>query len=273
MASFKDKTVLLSGASRGIGKAIGLKLAKAGANIIVVAKSVKEHPKLSGTIFSAAREMEEAGGNALPVQCDIRDENQIKSAVEKAIEKFGGIDILVNNASAINLNPVEKIAVKRYDLMHDINVRGTLLMSQACIPYLKEGKNPHILTMSPPLNFKEDWLSPHLPYTLTKYNMTMIAKGLAGELKPYNIGVNSLWPQTTIGTAAVRNLLGGKEMVNKSRKPAIVADAAHAILQKPSTECTAHSFIDETVLRDEGITDFDHYAVNKGSVLQKDLFL
>jgi citronellol/citronellal dehydrogenase len=270
---FKNKTVLITGGSRGIGKAIALKLAASGANIIIAAKSVEENPKLGGTIFSAAKEIEEAGGKALPVQCDIRDENQVQNAVDKGVEKFGGIDILVNNASAISLTPTEKTEPKRFDLMHDINVRGTFFTCKACIPFLKKSENPHILTLSPPLNLDMKWFANHLAYTLSKYNMTMITLGLAEELKKYSIAANCLWPQTTIATAAVQNLLGGELLVNMSRHPEIVADAAWHILSKPSKECTGNTFIDESLLAAEGITDLEKYSVVKGANLYNDLFI
>jgi citronellol/citronellal dehydrogenase len=271
--TFKNKTVFITGASRGIGKAIALRLAKEGANIIVAAKSVEENPKLGGTIYSAAKEIEETGGKALAVQCDIRFEDQIKNAVEKAVGTFGGIDILINNASAISLTPVEQTETKAFGLMHDINVKGTFFVSKACIPYLKKSTNAHILNLSPPINLDQKWFTNHLAYTMSKYNMTMIALGLAGELKKYNIAANSLWPKTTIATAAVRNLLGGETLINMSRTPEILADCAFYILQKPSSECTGNSFIDEEVLAQEGITDLDKYAVVPGGKLYTDLFL
>ncbi len=271
--SFKNKTVFITGASRGIGKAIALRLAAEGANIVVVAKSIEENPKLGGTIFSAAKEIEDAGGKALAVQCDIRFEDQIKNVVEKAVDAFGGIDILINNASAISLTPVEQTEPKAFGLMHDINVKGTFFVSKACIPYLKKGSNAHILNLSPPINPDKKWLTNHVAYTMSKYNMTMIALGLSGELKKYNIAANTLWPRTTIATAAVRNLLGGETLIQMSRTPEIIADAAFYILQKPSTECTGNSFIDEEVLAQEGITDLDRYAVVPGGKLYTDLFL
>jgi citronellol/citronellal dehydrogenase len=270
---FNGKTVFITGASRGIGKAIALKLAAEGANIIIAAKSTSENPKLGGTIFSAAREIEDAGGKALAVQCDIRNEEQVQAAVDKAVETFDKIDILINNASAINLSVAEQTEVKSFDLMHDINVRGTFFVSKACIPHLKQGDNPHILTLSPPLNMNPKWFSSHLAYTMSKYNMTMIALGLAGELKKYGIASNALWPQTTIATAAVKNLLGGDALVKMSRTTDIIADAAYYILSKPSAECTGNTFIDEQVLAAEGITDLSKYSVVPGSKLFKDLFL
>ncbi len=270
---FANKTVLITGASRGIGKAIGLKLAAEGANIVIASKSVEEHPKLGGTIFSAAAEMETAGGKALAVQCDIRFEDQIQHVVDKAVEKFGGIDILVNNASAINLSPTEKLDPKRYDLMYDINVRGTFMVSKACIPHLKKGTNAHILNLSPPINMDLKWFSGHLAYTISKYNMSMIALGLSAELKPYNIAANALWPRTTIATAAVQNLLGGDALMNMSRTVDIIADSAYYILSKPSADCTGNTFIDEEVLAAEGITDLSKYSVVPGAALYNDLFV
>lgn len=271
--SLDNKTIIITGASRGIGKAIALRLAKEGANIVIAAKSVTEDPKLGGTIYSAAKEIEDAGGKALAVQCDIRDDEQIKNVVNKAVETFGGIDALINNASAISLTPTEATEPKRFDLMHDINVRGTFFMSKACIPYLKKSDNAHIITLSPPLNMDMNWFKDHIAYTLSKYNMTMIALGLAEELKKFNIASNALWPRTTIATAAVQNLLGGDTLINMSRKPEIVADAAFAILSKSSKECTGNTFIDENVLAAEGITDLDKYAVVPGGKLYNDLFL
>jgi citronellol/citronellal dehydrogenase len=271
--SFQNKTIFISGASRGIGKAIALRLAKEGANIVVAAKSVKENPKLGGTIFSVATEIVEAGGKAFPVQCDIRFEDQIQIAVDKAADFFGSIDILVNNASAISLTPTEQTEPKRFDLMHDINVRGTFFMTKACIPYLKKAANPHILTLSPPINLNPKWLAGHVAYTMAKYNMSMMALGWATELEQYKIASNALWPRTTIDTAAVRNILGGEMLAKMSRTPDILADCAYYILSKPSTECTGNCFIDEDVLAKEGITDLSHYSVVPGAQLYTDLFL
>jgi len=271
--SFENKTVIITGASRGIGKAIGLRLAREGANIVIASKSVEENPKLGGTIFSAAAEMEAAGGKALAVQCDIRFEDQIQQVVDKTIEKFGGIDILVNNASAINLSRTEQTEPKRFDLMYDINVRGTFMMSRACIPHLKKGTNAHILNLSPPINMDMKWFKNHLAYTISKYDMSMIAIGLAEELKEFNIAANALWPRTTIATAAVNNLLGGEMLMKMSRTTDIVADAAYCILSKLSTECTGNTFIDEQVLTDSGITDLEKYAVVPGGKLYTDLFV
>jgi citronellol/citronellal dehydrogenase len=271
--SFLNKTVLITGASRGIGKAIGLRLAQEGANIVIASKSVEENPKLGGTIFSAAAEMEAAGGKALAVQCDIRFEDQVQNAVDQAVARFGGIDILVNNASAIALTSTEQTEPKRFDLMYDINVRGTFFVCKACIPFLKKAPNPHIINLSPPINMDMKWFANHLAYTMSKYNMTMIALGLAAELKKYNIAANTLWPKTTIATAAVQNLLGGQMLMNMSRTPEIMADAAYYILSKASTECTGNTFIDETVLMSAGITDLGRYSVIPGAQLYNDLFV
>ncbi|HTN08489.1 NAD(P)-dependent oxidoreductase [Agriterribacter sp.] len=271
--SFSGKTVFITGGSRGIGKAIALRLAKEGAQVVIAAKSVEENPKLGGTIFSVAKEIVEAGGRALPVQCDIRFEEQIDNAVSKTIEVFGGIDILINNASAISLTPTEKTDPKRFDLMHDINVRGTFFVSKACIPHLRKGNNPHILNLSPPLNMQPKWFGNHLAYTLSKYNMSMIAMGLAEELKKDKIGVNALWPRTTIATAAVQNLLGGDTLIKMSRTPEIIADAVYYILSRSSESCTGSFFIDEEVLAQEGITDLEKYSVVPGAKLYTDLFL
>lgn len=271
--SFKNKTVFITGASRGIGKAIGLKLAKDGANVVVVAKSTEENAKLGGTIYSAAEEMEKAGGKGLAVQCDIRFEDQVQAAVDKAVAEFGGIDILVNNASAISLTPTEQTDPKRFDLMYDINVRGTFFVTKACIPHLKKSTNAHILTLSPPVNLKPKWLAGHIAYTLTKFNMSMMTMGWAAELKQYNIAANALWPRTTIDTAAVRNLLGGEVLAKMSRTPDILADAAYYIFSKPAAQCTGNCFIDEQVFATEGITDLSHYSVVPGANLYTDLFV
>jgi len=271
--TFQNKTAFITGASRGIGKSIALRLAKEGARIVVAAKSVEENAKLGGTIFSAAAEIEKAGGKALAVQCDIRFEDQIQHAVDKAMEEFGGIDILVNNASAINLSPTEQTEPKRFDLMHDINVRGTFFVTKACIPHLKKSANPHILTLSPPVNLNPKWLAGHIAYTITKYNMSMMAMGWAAELKKYNIASNALWPKTTIDTAAVRNLLGGEALARMSRTPDILADAAYFILRQSSAACTGNCFIDEEVLAKEGVVDLEKYSVVPGAKLYRDLFV
>lgn len=271
--SLKNKTVFITGASRGIGKAMALRLAREGANIVIVAKSVEENNKLGGTIFSAAAEVEQAGGKALAVQCDIRYEEQIQNAVDKAVETFGGIDILINNASAISLTTTEQTEPKRFDLMHDINVRGTFFVTRACIPHLKKSTNAHILTLSPPVNVKPKWLAGHVAYTLTKFNMSMMTMGWAAELKQFNIAANALWPRTTIDTAAVRNLLGGETLAKMSRTPEILADAVYYIFSKPAAECTGNCFIDEEVFAKEGITDLSKYSVIPGAKLYTDLFV
>lgn len=271
---FKEKNILITGGSRGIGKAIALKLAASGANIAIAAKTAEPHPKLDGTIFTAAEEIKQAGANAvLPLQTDIRYEESIEEAVNKTVQAFGGIDILINNASAISLIPTEQTEAKRWDLMHGINVRGSFLMSKACIPHLKKSTNPHILSLSPPLSMDPRWFAPHLAYTMSKYGMSMVIYGLAEELKPHRVAANALWPKTTIATAAVENLLGGDFLIQRSRTPQIVADAAYFILQRPSFECTGNFFIDEEVLASEGITDLKHYSVNPSQKLMNDLFI
>lgn len=271
--SFQGKTVFITGASRGIGEAIALRLAREGANIVIVAKSEKEDPRLGGTIHSVALKVNDAGGKGLAVKCDIRDEEEILAAVQQAIYVFGGIDILVNNASAISLSGTEQTETKRFDLIHDINVRGTFLVTKHCIPFLRKAQNPHILTLSPPIDLSPKWIAPFVGYTISKYNMSMMTLGWAEELKKYNIAANSLWPVTTIATAAVKNLLGGEMISNRSRKPEILADSAYHILQRSSKECTGNLFLDEDILRSEGITDLNHYAVVPGSELQKDLYV
>lgn len=268
-----NKTVFITGASRGIGRAIAIKLAEAGANIVIVAKSVVEDDRLGGTIHSVAAEINENGGRALAVQCDIRDEEQIMHAVQEAIGFFGGIDAVINNASAISLTTTEQTETKRFDLMHDINVRGTFLVTKHCIPFLKKSSNPHIITLSPPLNMNPKWMGMSVAYTMSKYNMSMMALGWAAELKQYNIASNALWPATTIATAAVKNLLGGDKLINRSRTPDILADCAHHMLQQPSASYTGQTLIDEEVLASMGVNDLSKYAVNPNTDLQKDLFL
>jgi citronellol/citronellal dehydrogenase len=250
-----------------------MKLAKDKANIVIAAKSVEENSKLGGTIFSAAKEIEAVGGNALPVQCDIRFEEQIDNAVKQTIGKFGGIDILINNASSITLTNTEQTETKRFDLMHDINVRGTFFVTRACLPHLKRSGNAHILTLSPPVNLDPKWFQNHVVYTISKYSMSMMTLGWAKEFQKDGVAANSLWPRTTIDTAAVRNLLGGQVLANMSRSPEILADAAYYILQQPASECTGNLFIDEDVLAKEGITDLNKYSVVQGSKLYTDLFL
>jgi citronellol/citronellal dehydrogenase len=271
--SLKGKTIFISGASRGIGHAIGLRAAKDGANIVIAAKSETDNPKLPGTIHSAANDMIAAGGQALAVVCDIRDEAQVKAAIDKAVEKFGGIDILINNASAINLSGTLATEMKRFDLMHQVNARGTFMCSKYALPHLKKSTNPHILTLSPPLNLNPKWFGPWLAYTMAKYGMSMVTLGLAEEFKTDGIAVNSLWPETTIDTAAVRNLLGGDAMAKRSRTPQIVADAAYIILTRDAKTCTGNFFIDVEVLAGAGITDLTAYAVDPTGKLQLDPFL
>lgn len=270
---FQGKTAFITGASRGIGKAIALRLAREGANIAIVAKSIEEDPRLGGTVYSAADEVNKAGGKALAIPCDIRDEEQIIRAVQKTNSIFGGIDILINNASAIVLTNTERTETKRFDLMHAINVRGTFLVTKYCIPFLKKGNNAHILTLSPPVNLKPKWLAPYPGYAITKYSMTMMTMGWAEELKKHGIAANTLWPATTIATAAVKNLLGGEALIQQSRKPEIMADAAFHILGRPAAECTGNNYIDEQALAEAGITNLDDYAINPGKPLYKDLFL
>ncbi len=270
---FTNKTVLISGATRGIGKAIAIKLASNGANIVIAAKSTEENPKLGGTIYSAAAEIEAAGGKALAVQTDIRFEDQIQQVVQQAVEKFGGIDIVINNASAINLSGTEQTESKRFDLMHSINVRGTFLFTKHAIPYLKKSSNAHILTLSPPINIIPKWLGSHVAYTMSKFNMSMMALGWAEEFKNSKIASNALWPVTTIDTAAVRNILGGEMLAKMSRTVDILADAAYFILSKENLEYTGNTFLDEEVLAKEGITDLSKYSVVKDAKLYKDLFV
>ena len=271
--SLEGKTMFISGASRGIGLAIALRAARDGANVALIAKTAEPHPKLEGTIHTAAAAIEEAGGHALPIVGDIRDEDQVFGAVARAVDEFGGIDICVNNASAINLSGTEALDMKRYDLMQDINARGTFVCSKACIPHLRARANPHILTLSPPISLEPRWLGGHIAYTMAKYGMSLCALGLAEELRGDGIASNALWPRTLVATAAVQNLLGGDEAMAKARKPEIYADAAYAILNRPSRECTGNTFLCEDVLAQEGVTDFSAYAYGDGSELQVDLYV
>jgi len=273
MLSLKDKTLFITGASRGIGKAIAMRAAKDGANIAVVAKTKEPNPKLPGTVYTAVEDIETVGGNGLPCIADIRFEEQVKGAVDATIEKYGGIDILINDASAINLSPTLETTMKRFDLMFSVNVRGTFLCSKLCIPHLKKAENPHILNLSPPLNLDPKWFAHHVAYTMSKYGMSMCVLGMAEELKNDGIAVNALWPRTSIATAAVKNLLGGESAVKHSRKPEIVADAAYYILTKPSRECTGNFFIDDEVLLENGITDFSKYSIIPNAKLYPDFFL
>ncbi|HUG70461.1 MAG TPA: NAD(P)-dependent oxidoreductase, partial [Pirellulaceae bacterium] len=267
------KTLFITGSTRGIGKAIALRAAADGANIAIIGKTAEPHPKLLGTVFTAAEEIEAAGGKALPCVADVRDESQIASAVQQTIETFGQIDILVNNASAIFLAGTADTPAKRFDLMHSVNVRGTFMASQLCLSHLAKSANPHILNLSPPLNMEARWFAPHVAYTMSKFGMSMCVLGMAEEFRELGIAVNALWPKTVIATAAVQNLLGGDDMVRRSRKPSIVADAARAILLRGSRACTGNFFVDEEVLAEEGITDFDRYAVSPGEPLMPDFFL
>ena len=270
--SLNGKTLFITGASRGIGLAIALRAAKDGANVAVAAKTAEPHKHLPGTIYSAAEEIEKAGGKALPLVCDIRSEEMVLDAVAKAVERFGGIDILVNNASAISLTGTLSTPMKRYDLMHQINTRGTYLCSQACLPHLKKAANPHVLNLAPPLSMKPKWFKDHVAYTMAKYGMSMCVLGMAEEFRKDGVAFNALWPKTAIATAAIR-LIGGDPMMKHSRTPEIMADAAHAIFTKPSRECTANFFIDEDVLRGEGVTDFVQYAVDPSVDPMPDFFL
>jgi citronellol/citronellal dehydrogenase len=272
VSTLEGKVLFITGASRGIGKAIALRAARDGARIAIAAKTAAPHPKLPGTIYTAAEEIEAAGGKALPLMVDIRNDEQLAEAVAKTVETFGGIDICVNNASAISLTGTLETPMKRFDLMHSINMRGTFATSQACIPHLLKAKNPHILNLSPPLNMAAKWFQGHVAYTMAKYGMSMCVLGMAAEFKDEGLAVNALWPRTTIATAAV-DMLGGEDMMRQSRKPDIMADAAHAILTSDSRSCTGNFFIDEDLLRSRGVTDFDQYAMEKGAELLPDYFL
>ena len=271
--SLAGKTLFITGASRGIGLAIALRAARDGANIAIAAKTATPHPKLQGTIYTAAEEIERAGGKALPLMVDIRDEALVQDALAKTAAHFGGIDIVVNNASAISLTPVAQTDMKRFDLMHQINARGTFVVSKLAIPHLAKAANPHILMMSPPLDMKEKWFAPHTAYAMAKFGMSMVVLGLAGELRPQGIAVNALWPRTLIATAAVQNLLGGAQMMQRGRKPEIVADAAYAVFAKPSREFTGNFLIDDNFLAENGITDFERYRVDPAQPLAQDFFV
>ena len=273
MSDLKDRTLFVSGGSRGIGLAIAKRAAQDGANIIIAAKTAEPHPKLQGTIYTAAEEIEAAGGKALPVVCDIRSEEQVAEAVEQGADHFGGIDICVNNASAIALTATLQTPMKRFDLMHQVNTRGTFLVSKTCIPYLMKSGNPHILNLSAPLNMEEKWFAPHVAYTMAKFGMSMCVLGMAGEFREQGIAVNALWPRTTIATAAVQNLLGGDELTRRSRKPEIMGDAAHVILTKPSREFTGNFCIDDEVLESAGVSDLSVYAVDPSAELAPDFFV
>jgi citronellol/citronellal dehydrogenase len=274
MTSLAGRTMFISGGSRGIGLAIALRGARDGANVALIAKTAEPHPKLEGTVYTAAEAIEDAGGHALPIVGDIRDEAQVAAAVEQAVERFGGIDICVNNASAIALMGTEQLEPKRYDLMQDINTRGTFMCSKACVPHLKRSENPHVLTLSPPISLDPKWLGGHIAYTIAKYGMSLCTLGMAEEFRADGIAFNSLWPRTLIATAAVQNLLGGDEAMKRSRKPEIYADAAYAILTRPSGEYTGNLALCEDVLAEEGVTDLTGYSyAGSDAELQVDLYV
>ncbi len=276
MNDLRDKTIFITGSSRGIGREIALRCARDGAKVVITGKTVVPHEKLSGTIHTVADEVVQAGGQALAIQLDVREEQAIRAAVEQAVEKFGGIDVLVNNASAISMTSTLETASKRLDLMWDVNMRATFLVSQACIPYLRQSDNPHILTLSPPLNLDAKWFAPHLAYTISKYGMSLCMLGMAREFATTGgnkgIAVNCLWPRTTIATAAIEFNFP-ETVLRASRKPAIMADAAYEILTRDCSDCSGNYFIDEDVLRESGVSDFEHYAVSPGTPLFNDLFL
>ena len=271
--SLKRKTLFITGASRGIGLAVALRAAKDGANIAIAAKTAEPHPKLKGTIHTAAAEIEAAGGKALPLMVDVREEMQVAEAMKKTAATFGGIDIVVNNASAIQLTRSTETDMRRFDLMHQINTRGTFVVSKHAIPFLEKAANPHILMLSPPLDMQERWFAPHTAYTMAKFGMSLVVLGLAGELRQRGIAVNALWPRTTIATAAVENLLGGEALMRRSRTPAILADAAYKIFHKPSRQFSGNFLVDDTFLAGEGETDFDKYRVDPSQTLQVDFFV
>jgi len=272
--SLEGKTLFISGASRGIGLEISLRAARDGANVALIAKTAEPNPKLEGTVYTAAEAIEDAGGQALPIVGDIRDEEQVFSAVADTVERFGGIDVCVNNASAINLSGTEELEMKRYDLMQDINTRGTFLVSKACIPHLRYAENPHVLSLSPPLNLNPKWFGSYAAYAIAKYGMSMCTLGMAEEFREEGIAFNSLWPRTIIATAAVQNLLGGEEAMSRSRKPELVADAAYAIVTRPSHQTTGNFFLAEDVLAEEGVTDLSQYSYGDSETdLQPDLFV
>jgi citronellol/citronellal dehydrogenase len=269
----KNHTLFITGASRGIGLAIALRAARDGANIAIAAKTDKPHPKLPGTIFTAADEIAKAGGNALPLVVDVRDEEQVKGAIEQTVATFGGIDIVVNNASAVSRTPLVDTDMRRFDLMHQVNTRGTFMVSKYAVPHLAKAKNPHILMNSPPLDFREKWFAGSTGYSIAKYGMSLVALGLAGELRNAGIAVNTLWPRTTIATAAIKNLLGGDRVMAMSRKPEIMADAAYLIFQKPAKTFTGNFLIDDTFLAGEGVTDFEQYRVDPSAPLAPTFFV
>jgi len=274
VAALRDKTLFITGASRGIGLAIALRAAADGANVAIVAKTQEPNPKLEGTVETAASAVEKAGGNALSIPCDIRFEDQIEAAVAATCDAFGGIDICINNASALSLGRIEETSQKRFDLMMSVNARGTFLTTKACLPHLKQAENPHVLVISPPLDLKPHWFAGHVAYSISKYGMSLVVLGLAEEFKPNGIAVNALWPRTTIATAAIRNILGGEEVMRMSRRPEIVADAAYLALRQPSKTFTGQFLIDDTFLYEMGgVRDFEKYAVEPGVPLAPDFFV
>lgn len=273
MGALGGKTLFISGGSRGIGLAIAKKVAADGANVALMAKTAEPHPRLPGTVFTAAKEIEAEGGRALPIVGDIRFDDQVETAVAATVAEFGGIDICINNASAINLSGMSSLSMKVYDLMQDINTRGTYLVSRTCLPHLAKSQNPHILTLSPPLNLNPDWFKSHMAYTISKYGMSMCTIGMAAEFARHGVAANSLWPRTIIGTAAITNLLGADAVVQSSRRPEILADAAYAILCRPAKETSGNFYIDDEVLAEEGVTDLSGYAASADAVLQTDIFL
>lgn len=273
MSDLSGKTLFISGASRGIGLAIAKRAAQDGANVAVAAKTAEPHPKLPGTIYTAAEEIEAAGGKALPLICDIRFEEQVEAAVAKTVETFGGLDICINNASAIQLTPTLDTDMKRYDLMHGINTRGTFLVSKTCIPHLKKAENPHVLNLSPPLDMKPKWFAGHVAYTMAKFGMSMCVLGMAEEFRKDGIAFNALWPRTAIRTAAVQNILGGDEAMRRCRNVEILSDAAHVILTRPSREFTGNFCLDDLVLASAGITDLSGYADVPDDQLMPDFFV
>ena len=273
MTSLQAKTLFITGASRGIGKAIALRAAADGANLAVSGKTAEPHPRLPGTVHATVAEVEAVGGRGLALVTDLRFEDQLAEAVEQTHATFGGIDVLVNNASAIFLAGTPQTPMKRFDLLHQVNVRATFMATQQCLPYLRQAANPHVLNIAPPLTMDAKWFAPHVAYTMSKYGMSMCVLGMSEELKPEGIAVNALWPKTAIATAAVQNLLGGQEAMRRCRHPAIMADAAHEILTRPSRNCSGNFFVDEDLLRDLGVTDFEGYAVDPKAELLPDIFL
>ena len=272
MADLKGKTIFMTGGSRGIGEAIAIRCAQDGVNVVIAAKTAEPHPRLPGTIFTAAKKIEDAGGQALPVQVDIRDEANVQSAIDQTIERFGGIDIVINNASAIMLTGTLETPMKRFDLMHQVNTRGTFLVSKLTLPYLLESDHPHILNISPPLNLAPHWFGNHVAYTMAKYGMSMCVLGMANEFADRGVGVNALWPKTAIATSAVKNVIG-EALIERSRNCDIMSDAAHVILTRDPKTTNGNFFVDEDILREEGVTDFDKYAIKPGVELAPDFFL